>query len=117
MFIEFRMGYFVLIGCVCIARVSSTSVFTRFKTGTAFVQDDGKQATFYQDIIQTTVNVEIEAPRILLEYERYAECDNSFEIKGVPMCQFQFNEFDNGVFDFLNLKLTKKRNLEWKDTR
>ena len=107
MFMYFRMGLLI----VCLVTIAATSnVFTREKTGTAFIKSDSKKASFYQDTVKATINVEIHAPRILLQYKRYKECDASFEIQGVPMCQFQFDEFDNSVFDFLNLKLIKQIN-------
>ena len=94
----------------------ATHVQIQPTTGTAFIEAS-KPATFYQDTARVTVNIELDSPRILLDYAQYTECDNSFDIDGVPMCRHMFDEFDNFVFEFLDLDLVKTRKQEQQNNK
>ena len=88
----------------------ASHISTRYETGTAFIQND--RAMFYQDTIRTTINLEIPSPRLMLKYDEYGNCDASYSVNGIPLCQYQFNEFDNSIFGFLDLGFIKIRKAE-----
>ena len=58
----------------------ATRILTRSDTGTAFIQST-KPTAFFQDTVDTTINVEIYSPRVMLDYTQYTACDLSYEIK------------------------------------
>ena len=101
-----RMGKTIYFALLSVA--VATHVYTQDTTGTAFIEAS-KRATFYQDTVRLQINVEIEAPRIQLDYTKYEVCDSSYTIDGTPMCRKLFGEFDDNIYDFLDLELVKLR--------
>ena len=108
-----RMGLLSLLTIINVA--AATDVFTRSDTGTAFIQSP-KSADFYQDTVETTINVQIYSPRIMLDYTAYTACDLTLQINGFAMCDYQFSEFDTKTFEFLDLDLVKTKNQHMKST-
>ena len=91
----------------------ATRVSMQQETGTAFVEQDPVE--FYQDVIRTTINMEIKSPRLMLKHEEYKTCDTTLFVNGIPLCMHQFDEFDKSIFEFMDLGLLqaeKDRNIQ-----
>ena len=89
----------------------ATHVYIQPEIGATFIQSS-KRAAFYQDTVRVSINVQIDSPRVQLDYTQYGECDASYQIDGVGMCRHLFDGYDDQLFDFLDLSLVKMRKEE-----
>ena len=84
--------------------VNCYTIKLREETGTAFATPD-ERVNVYVDQPRVTINIISPSPRILLNHTKYWKCDRAFQMNSRPLCQYQFDMFDNKVMEFLNLDL------------
>ena len=109
------MGFHII--ATVIALTTASNIKLQHASGTVYEQITN--AAVYGETVQTTMNIGIPSPRILLDHRApaYNECNQKYSGNSIGLCDLLFGTFDKEIERFLDLDLVSNVTYRSRATR